>query len=70
MTTIGLLHARRGAAQLVGELANVPELHRLAAGSRYCPLGADHDVDLVGALQLLLCVGARQVDLAAPTACA
>src|SRR5262249_36274759 len=57
-----LLERRRRLAQLVGERADVrrpdrPALHRVL------PARAHHDVDLVGALELLVGVGRREVDL-------
>src|SRR5215472_2659871 len=58
----GLVQPGCGAAQLVRERVHVARLddtalHRVLSG------GADHDVHLVGALQLLVGVRGRQVDL-------
>src|SRR5713226_3522714 len=56
------LHAGAGATEFFGEAGNIPELDRLSL-QQILPAGADRNVDLVGTLQLLFGVGARQIDL-------
>src|SRR5215831_18314948 len=58
----GLLQPGCGAAQLVGERIHVARLDETAL-HRVLPGGADHDVHLVCALQLLVGLRGRQVDL-------